>query len=77
MECSKSVWNCRHFKRGQSKLGKDFQIAFFFHIVSRGRFYHSESLKKILKKVLKKVLKLDPVGSTVRYEMMKLCSGPV
>ena len=24
-----------------------------------------------------KVLKLDPVGSTVRYEMMKLCTGSV
>ena len=23
------------------------------------------------------VLKLDPVGSTVRYEMMKLCTGTV
>ena len=23
------------------------------------------------------VVKLDPVGSTVRYEMMKLCTGSV
>ena len=24
---------------------------------------------------LEKIYKLDPVGSTVRYEMMKLCTG--
>ena len=28
-------------------------------------------------KSMKENVKLDPVGSTVRYEMMKLCTGPL
>ena len=28
-----------------------------------------------MKKKKKKKTRLDPVGSTVRYEMMKLCTG--
>ena len=27
--------------------------------------------------VTQKIIKLDPVGSTARYEMMKLCTGTV
>ena len=32
---------------------------------------------KMVAKNFKKIIKLDPVGSTVRYEMMKLCTGSV
>ena len=33
--------------------------------------------EKSLEKLPKKKMKLDPVGSTVRYEMMKLCTRSV
>ena len=37
------------------------------------RFYHFNNPYH----VIDDSEKLDPVGSTVRYEMMKLCTGPV
>ena len=37
----------------------------------KSHYYIYQNLRK------KKYLKLDPVGSTVRYEMMKLCTGSV
>jgi len=49
--------------------------------IEKQNFYQSEILEyynyrriMVMKKLL---LKLDPVGSTVRYEMTKLCTGSV
>ena len=37
---------------------------------------HLENIRKY-QKISENIRKLDPVGSTVRYEMMKLCTGSV
>ena len=50
-----------------------------FKIRKIGNVTHKTKLKwkfKMIKNI-RIIKKLDPVGSTVRYEMMKLCAGSV
>ena len=37
----------------------------------------SHNSKEVMNLGDRNMIKLDPVGSTVRYEMMKLCTGSV
>ena len=45
--------------------------------ISGGFFYERSQSSPFYDKTIKQYLELDPVGSTVRYEMMKLCPRSV
>ena len=61
-------------KGGVQIIRMEIYDVFFFHEGEGGFEFHIPILKNDL---FKNHLKLDPVGSTVRYEIMKLCTGSV
>ena len=50
---------------------------YFEHPTRRHIFANTVGRVSKLDLTLRRSPKLDPVGSTVRYEMMKLCTGSV
>ena len=55
-------------------LSQSVEVAAVAHCLWKEKEIHQQ---KVHKSAFDLIKKLDPVGSTVRYEMMKLCAGSV